>query len=134
MPAGEDTDWQDQIFRTGVIQNYQLSISGGNENVNYYLSGSYFDQKGVIINSNYNRFSITSNIDVKASDRLEFGLNVFAQRNSSDGVRTQEGSGGLTPGVVASAFKFEPDQGIYNPAGIWVTRRSRLMMDKACQS
>src|SRR5690606_17640356 len=73
VPAGENTDWQDQIFRTGAIQNYQLSISGGNEHVNYYLSGSYFDQKGVIINSNYNRFSVTSNIDVEASEKLNFG-------------------------------------------------------------
>ncbi|HLU90690.1 MAG TPA: TonB-dependent receptor [Cyclobacteriaceae bacterium] len=123
VPAGENTDWQDQIFRTGAIQNYQLSISGGNEHVNYYLSGSYFDQKGVIINSNYNRFSVTSNIDVEASEKLNFGLNLFAQRSASDGVRTQEGSGGLTPGVVASAFKFEPDQGIYNPDGTFTTAR-----------
>jgi TonB-linked SusC/RagA family outer membrane protein len=123
VPAGANTDWQDQIFRTGGIQNYQLSLSGGNESANYYISGSYFDQEGVIINSNFNRFSITSNVDVKASERLKVGLNLFAQRNSSDGVRTQEGSGGLTPGVVASAFKFEPDQPIYNPDGTFTTAR-----------
>jgi len=123
VPAGADTDWQDQVFRTGGIQNYQLSLSGGNDFANYYISGSYFDQEGVIINSNFNRFSLTSNIDVKASERLKVGLNLFAQRNSSDGVRTQEGSGGLTPGVVASAFKFEPDQPIYKPDGTFTTAR-----------
>lgn len=123
VPLDSNTDWQDQIFRTGGIQNYQLSISGGNEFANYYISGSYFDQEGVIINSNFNRFSITSNIDVKATEKLKVGLNLFAQRNSSDGVRTQEGSGGLTPGVVASAFKFEPDQPIYNPDGTFTTAR-----------
>ncbi len=122
-PAGANTDWQDLIFRTGGIQNYQLSISGGTDAVSYYLSGSYFDQKGVIINSNFNRFSITSNVDVKASERLKVGLNLFAQRNSSDGVRTQEGSGGLTPGVVASAFKFEPDQPVYRPDGTFTVAR-----------
>lgn len=123
VPLDSNTDWQDQIFRTGGIQNYQLSISGGNEFANYYISGSYFDQEGVIINSNFNRFSITSNIDVKATEKLKVGLNLFAQRNSSDGVRTQEGSGGLTPGVVASAFKFEPDQPIYSPDGTFTTAR-----------
>lgn len=116
---GYDTDWQDLIFRRGAIQNYQMSISGGSETVNYYLSGAYFDQKGVIINSDYDRFSLTSNINVKASDKFSFGLNMFARRNTTDGVRTQEGSGGLTPGVIASAFKFEPDQGIYNPDGTY---------------
>jgi len=121
--VGADTDWQDQIFRTGGIQNYQLSISGGSDNVNYYVSGAYFDQKGVIINSNYNRFSITSNLDVKATDKLKIGLNLFARRSNSDGVRTQEGSGGLTPGVVASAFKFEPDQPIYREDGTFTTAR-----------
>ena len=96
--AGFNTDWQDQIFRRGSIQNYQLSFAGGNENVSYYLSGAYFDQKGVIINSDYDRFSVTSNVTVKASDKLNIGLNLFARRNTSNGVRTQEGSGGLTPG------------------------------------
>lgn len=123
VSAGFDTDWQDQIFRTGGIQNYQLSLSGGNDAVNYYLSGSYFDQKGVIKNSNYDRFSITSNVNLKASDKLNIGLNIFAQRNASQGVRTQEGSGGLTPGVIASAFKFEPDQGIYKPDGTFTIAR-----------
>jgi TonB-linked SusC/RagA family outer membrane protein len=121
--AGGNTDWQDQIFRTGGIQNYQLSISGGNDGVNYYVSGAFFDQKGVIINSNFNRFSITSNLDVQATEKLKIGLNVFAQRSESDGVRTQEGSGGLTPGVVASAFKFEPDQPIRRPDGTFTVAR-----------
>jgi TonB-dependent starch-binding outer membrane protein SusC len=123
VPAGFNTDWQDLIFRRGAIQNYQLSFSGGSENVNYYVSGAYFDQQGVIINSDYDRFSLTSNVNIKASEKLNIGLNLFARRTSSDGVRTQEGSGGLTPGVVASAFKFEPDQGIYKPNGTYTTAR-----------
>lgn len=122
-PAGGNTDWQDEIFRTGGIQNYQLSLSGGNESVNYYVSGTYFDQKGVIVNSAFDRFSLTSNIDIKASDKFKVGVNLFAQRNTTDGVRTQEGSGGLTPGVVSSTFKFEPDQPIYRPDGTFTIGR-----------
>jgi TonB-linked SusC/RagA family outer membrane protein len=122
-PSNESTDWQDEIFRTGNIQNYQLSVSGGNESVNYYLSGSYFGQEGVIVNSAFDRYSLTSNIDINASEKLKVGLNLFAQRNITDGVRTQEGSGGLTPGVVSSAFKFEPDRAIYNPDGSFTLGR-----------
>jgi TonB-dependent starch-binding outer membrane protein SusC len=117
QPAGGNTDWQDEIFRTGNIQNYQLSVSGGSDNVNYYISGTLYDQEGVIVNSAYDRFSVTSNIDITASDRFKIGLNAFAQRSTKDGVRTQEGSGGLTPGVISSTFKFEPDQSIYDANG-----------------
>lgn len=123
QPMGFNTNWQDEIFRRGAIQNYQLSLSGGTDKMNYYVSGAYFDQKGIITNSDYDRFSLTSNITFKASEKLNFGLNIFGRRTTSDGVRTQEDSGGLTPGVVASAFKFEPDQGIYKPDGTFTTAR-----------
>jgi TonB-dependent starch-binding outer membrane protein SusC len=123
QPAGGNTDWQDEIFRTGQIQNYQLSVSGGSDAVTYYVSGTLFDQEGVIVNSAYKRFSVTSNIDIQATERLKIGLNSFAQRSTQDGVRTQEGSGGLTPGVISSTFKFEPDQPIYRPDGTFTIGR-----------
>jgi TonB-linked SusC/RagA family outer membrane protein len=124
QPLNADTDWQEAIFRTGAIQNHQLSVSGGNDAVNYYLSGTYFDQKGVIIGSEYNRFSITSNIDIKPNDKLSLGLNLFARRTSLDGTRTQEGSGGTNnTGVVAGAFKFEPDQPIIGDNGRFTVAR-----------
>ena len=113
--ASANTDWQDLIFRRGGIQNHQLSFSGGSENVNYYISGNYYDQKGVILNSGFKRFSVTSNIDIKASEKLKVGLNLFAQRASQQQAYTQEGSGGLTPGVISAAFKFEPDQPVTDP-------------------
>lgn len=111
---GADTDWQDEILRRGGIQNHQLSVAGGSDAVKYYVSGAFYDQKGIILNSSYNRFSLTSNVDIKATKRLNLGLNMFVQRVSRQQSRTQEGSGGLTPGVIASAFKFEPDQPIRN--------------------
>jgi TonB-linked SusC/RagA family outer membrane protein len=123
VSAGADTDWQDQIFRKGGIQNYQLSVAGGSDNVKYYISGALYDHKGIIINSGYNRFSITSNLDIQATKKLKFGLNMFAQRVSRDQSKTQEGSSGLTPGVVAAAFKFEPDQPIRDAKGRFTVAR-----------
>ncbi len=123
-PLGNDTDWQDEIFQTGNIQNYQLGISGGSDAVNYYLSGTYYDQKGIILNSGFKRYSVTSNIDIKASEKFKFGLNLFARRTSQDGVRTQEGSSGATSsGVVASALKFGPDQTIRDDNGKYTLAR-----------
>jgi len=123
VSQGADTDWQDQIFRKGGIQNHQLSIAGGSDAVKYYVSGAYYDQKGVILNSGYKRYSITSNIDIQAAKRLKIGLNLFAQRVSREQSKTQEGSGGLTPGVIASAFKFEPDQPIRDASGKFTVAR-----------
>lgn len=127
-----NTDWQDEIFTTGNIQNYQLGISGGSENINYYISGTYFDQEGVIINSGFKRYSVTSNLDIQASDKLKIGLNLFARRTSQDGARTQEGSGGATnSGVVAAAFKFGPDQPIRNANGRYTLARLNDAHDNA---
>lgn len=115
---GADTDWQDQIFRTGGIQNYQLSVSGGSEKMNYYVSGAYFDQKGIIINSGFERYSINSNLNFNASDKITVGLNLFARRQETDGVVTQEGSGGAnSAGVVGSSLRFMPDLPVTNPDG-----------------
>ncbi len=114
---GPGTDWQEEIFQTGQIQNYQLSFSGGNENVNYYISGIYYDQKGVVVNSRFKRFSVASNVNIKASKRLNIGVNLLAQRYDKDGVRTQEGSGGLYRGVVAAAFTAEPTLPVYDEDG-----------------
>lgn len=115
-----DTDWQDLIFKTGNIQNQQLSFSGGTDAIHYYVSGAYFDQKGIITNSAFRRFSINSNFDFNATRWLKIGVNLFTQNNKADGVRTQEESGGSTEtGVVASAFKFGPDQPVIRPDGTY---------------
>ncbi|MEQ9219128.1 MAG: TonB-dependent receptor [Cyclobacteriaceae bacterium] len=131
-PLNGNTDWQDEIFQTGGIQNYQLGVSGGSESVNYYISGTLFDQKGIILNSGYKRYSVTSNIDIQASDRLKMGLNIFSRRTDQNGSRTQESSGGTNgSGVVASAFKFGPDQPIIDEFGNYTIARLSDAHDNA---
>ena len=115
---GVGTDWQEEIFQPGGIQNYQLSLSGGNENVKYYVSGVVYDQTGIVISSDFKRYSVTSNLDLVASDKLTFGINMFASRSIKNGVRTQENSGGSNnAGVISAAFKFEPTQPVYDEEG-----------------
>jgi TonB-linked SusC/RagA family outer membrane protein len=104
-----DTDWQDMIFQTGAVQNYQLSFSGGGESARYYVSGIVYDHKGIVLESKYKRYSITSNVDFNLSDKIKLGANLFAQRTDRDGSHTQEGSGGTTnTGIIASAFTMAP--------------------------
>jgi TonB-linked SusC/RagA family outer membrane protein len=111
-------DWQDEIFTNGGIQNYQLSMSGGTDAINYYISGAYFDQKGIIRNSSFDRLSLTSNFNFKINDKLKAGLNLFVRRSGRTGQRTQEGSGGANEaGVVGAALRFMPDLPIYKSDG-----------------
>ena len=69
-------DWQDEYFRKGVVQNYQLSASGGNEFVKYFVSGDYLDQEGITHGVTYKRYSARANIEVQASDKIKLGLNL----------------------------------------------------------
>jgi len=71
-----NTNWQDQVFRTGQTQNYQLSVSGGDKKTNFYLSGSYFNQGGIIIANSMERYSFRGNVDYKVSDFFKVGSNV----------------------------------------------------------
>src|SRR5690606_36015250 len=57
------TDWQDVITRTGKVTDLQLSASGGTDNLTYMVSGGYFDQTGIVMNSDYKRFSFRTNIE-----------------------------------------------------------------------
>jgi TonB-linked SusC/RagA family outer membrane protein len=115
---GADIDWQDQIFRNAGVQNYQVSVSGGSDKVNYYVSGSYFDQEGVIIGSDFKRYAITSNLSFNASDKITVGLNLLARRTGRNGVVTQDGSAGAGgAGVVGSSLRFMPDLPIRNADG-----------------
>lgn len=118
VSPGGNTDWQDAIFKPGAIQNHQLSFSGGNQAVKYYVSGSLFDQKGIIIGTNFKRYSLTNNLSFKVNEKVQIDLNVLAQSAARTGTRTQEGSGGAnSAGAVSSAFKFMPNQNIYNKDG-----------------
>jgi TonB-linked SusC/RagA family outer membrane protein len=115
---GASTDWQDEIFQTGNVQNYQVGISGGSAQTRYYVSGTYFNQDGIVMGSDYERFSITSNLDITASDRLKIGVNLLARRDNQNSVPTESNNS-----VINTAFRFEPDVGIRDENGIYTISR-----------
>ncbi|WP_236980805.1 SusC/RagA family TonB-linked outer membrane protein [Membranihabitans maritimus] len=118
-----NTDWQSLIFRPGHAQNHQLSVSGGGTKVKYYVSGVYFDQKGVIQNSRYDRFSLISNLDLQASDKINLKLNTSIRSSNRDGIPTQTGGIAANSGVVSAAQRFDPNQGIIDEDGIYTKSR-----------
>ncbi len=119
---GEGTDWQDIVFRTGSTQNHKISASGGKENFRFYSSLSYFDQEGIIINSNYKHYTGLLNLDFDAGKNVKVGTRMYFYRSSKDGVKTQESSGGgSNTGVVSGALIMEPTLGIYDEEGKYTT-------------
>jgi TonB-linked SusC/RagA family outer membrane protein len=118
-----NTDWQDEIYRMGSTQNYQLAFSGGSDKINFYASGTYFNQEGILINSGYQRATFLTNIDAQVTDKLKLGLNLTGGKSDKNGVATQS-DGSVTVGgddVVSLAMRFAPDKGIYNEDGTFTT-------------
>jgi TonB-dependent starch-binding outer membrane protein SusC len=82
-----EVDWQDLIFRNAMMQRHELSMMGGAGNTRYSVSGSYTDQDGIEINSDYKRYNLRSSVTSQLSKKLEVGLNVsgyFSVANSLD--------------------------------------------------
>ena len=80
---GEGTNWQKEAFQSGRVYNQQLSLSGGAEKIQYYLGANYFDQDGVIINTNFKRIGFRSNIDANPFDRLQVGANLSVNKTNA---------------------------------------------------
>lgn len=85
--AGITHDWIDMVSQTGIIQDHNVSISGGTPEVKYFLSGGYMDQKGVLQGYNYKRTSIRSNLDADVTKFLTIGTSLFLTNHNRDGGR-----------------------------------------------
>lgn len=72
--AGKEINWLDESTRTGWIQDYQLAVSGAGEKLNYYLSTSYADNKGVVIGDDYKRISVLGKVNTDITDWLQIGV------------------------------------------------------------
>ena len=91
VKASGGTDWQKEIYRVGGTQNYQLSFSGGTEKTQYYLSGTIADQEGIIINTNYKRYGLRTNINSKLRDNFDLAFTMYSSWEESRNNYTQNG-------------------------------------------
>lgn len=107
--AGITTDWLDVVSQTGIFQDHNLSISGGSENVKYFVSGGLMDQKGVLQGYQYKRASFRSNLDIKVTDFLSIGTSAFVSNNNYDGGRVN----------LLNATAMSPYGQVYNPDGTY---------------
>ena len=81
---GIGTNWQDEIFQTALQQSHQIAAQGGTDKVQYYVSGSWMDQEGTIIGSEFGRTSFRVNLDAKLKDWFKIGVNTSYARTKDD--------------------------------------------------
>lgn len=116
----EGTDWQDEIFRSAPTQNYQFTFSGGDQKMIYSVSANYYDQEGIIINSDFKRYSGRINLERNILSNFRVGTNITMSKTIANTVTTDVAG---QNGVVSAAFHFNPvmpvyvnkELGIYSP-------------------
>jgi len=144
---GEGTDWQNEVFRNAWRKSHQLSVTGGTERASYMISGSMYDEDGIIIGSGFKRFTTRINLDSKLNDWLTLGASmVYA--NTNETITLNDGS----DGVVMNAMLMQPDVPVrnfdgeyagpdntdarasYNPVALALIRTNKLNREKITSS
>jgi TonB-linked SusC/RagA family outer membrane protein len=115
------TNWIDEVYHTGVTQNHRLSMSGRTDRLNYFASGSIYDQEGIIINSGYKRYSLRANLVADVTDRLKFDLNWDLSQQDRHGAPTS----GWTSNPVLGALQFAPTLPVYDENGNYTPPSSK---------
>ena len=113
---GKGTNWQDAIFRTALQHQHQVSAQGGTDRVQYYVSGSFMNQQGTIIGSNFRRFGARANLDAKLKDWWKIGLSVSYSNTDEDMklADSDEGIIGYSLTSLPSAPIYDQDGNYYN--------------------
>lgn len=114
---GEGVDYQDAVFNSAPVQSYNIGITGGNEGVRYSIGGSYFGQDGIIKNSDFNRASFRSNLDLKILSNLTVNANVSASHTWANGMPSEGDGGGGTGGVVHGAILMPASVPVFDEEG-----------------
>ena len=111
-----NTDWQNEIYRSAMITDHNLSLQGGSKNVRYYTGVEYLSQDGIIINSNFKRYSGRFNLDCNYGI-LKAGINVTPSYTTENRVSSDGLYNANPPGLVASALHSSPIFSVYNSDG-----------------
>ena len=113
---GPGTNWMDQIFRTGLMQDYNLSVQGGSEKLKAAFTLNYFDQEGILIESGFQRYSLRGNLDYSASDKLTIGTRSTVSYSDQQVFRSSNFANGLFNIAQMMIPTIEPDGFIEGPS------------------
>lgn len=113
------TDWQNEIFRTAPIQNYELAFSGGSDKSVYFLSTNFFSQDGIILGSDYKKGSLRFNLDQDLGERIKIGNTMNITYSQSNGVVTNY-EAAIASSITSWALEMNPGLPVKNPDGTYV--------------
>jgi TonB-linked SusC/RagA family outer membrane protein len=112
------TNWQDEVMQTGIMQNYSLNVMGGNEKHRYSLTGTYFDQEGIVKNSPVKKLFLRFNNDFYVTKWLDAGISAaYADTDKTQYFGDQYG------GILTSALSVSPLAKAWDPATNFWGRR-----------
>ncbi|MCC3153222.1 TonB-dependent receptor [Hymenobacter sp. BT770] len=107
--AGITTDWIKEVSQQGYIQDHNVSVSGGTNDVKYYISGDYFKQQGAVKGFQFQRVNFRSNLDANVTNWLRIGTSAFYSNSNDDGGRAS----------LSLALASSPYGQVYNPDGTY---------------
>ncbi|MEC3908666.1 TonB-dependent receptor [Tamlana sp. 2201CG12-4] len=116
--ANGGTDWQDELFDTAYGEEVQLDYSGGSENINYFISGNYLSQEGVLLNSEFEKIALRANLGAKISDKLKTTLKLNFNSRESNNIA---GSGNINSSA-SGPLSWAPTTPARDENGILTTR------------
>ena len=117
IAAAKNTNWADEIFRTGTTQSYELNVAGGTDATRFYLSGQYFDQDAIVPGSYLRRSTLRANLEHKIKDVVKIGFNSSAGISKEGLLRTDRNA--LNP--FNYIFNANPYDAPYNEDGSYNT-------------
>ena len=109
-----NTDWFDEVFRKGTVQNVSLSASGGNDKTRFYISGGFNRNESMLIGNRFERASLRINVDNEASERLTIGTQIGLYYTTNNQVRTSyDGGQGAAQSTALPIFPVRNANGTY---------------------
>lgn len=117
LPDGlkDETDWFKETYKTGNTQNYQLSVSGGTDKINYFLSGGFSNEKGIIPTTEFKRYNFRTSLDAEITKWFSIGANVAYSNNTNEG-SVNSGNVASRGGVVLSVINTPTYAPIWDPS------------------
>ena len=115
---GGGTNWQDEIFQTGITQDYKVTFSGGSDKTHYIVSGNYVGQEGVVIENDNKRYQARANVTSQITDWLHMTADV----NASHNVRHSGDFSAAKSNIVTQAMNYSPVTSIFNEDGMTYAR------------
>jgi TonB-linked SusC/RagA family outer membrane protein len=114
-----NTNWLDEVFRTGLVQNYELSLNGGGKKTSFFMSGNYTNEEGILIGTDYSRLSGRLNIDHQAADWAKIGASILLSNSFNNRVEGDQSLNGPLPNAISlpAIYPVYNEDGTYNEDG-----------------